>query len=748
MVCGRAAADRLSDGPARTGPLLRWDAIGPVTTVLVVVAAELWQLRAQALPVAYNNDSSVHAQMVRFATREIASGYSPLSAWFPFLGLGSPQFTHYQPLGALITGLAGLVAGPDQAFSWSTWLLLGTWPLSVYASARIFGIPQWASACSAVISPFLSSVTGVGYEQHAFIWAGYGVWAQLWAMWTLPLSWAYSWRAVQQRRSRLPAVLWLAVTIALHFETGYLALAAVIVWALVPLSRTGLWFRMANAATELALGILAAAWVLVPVVAFRNWASVNEALQPTALARGYGLRTLGGWLLSGRMFDYGRAPVISLLVAVGIVSCLRRFRSCPLAQGLLGITVASFLLACGRTTFGSLADVIPGSQDIFFRRFSMGLQLAGVYIAGIGAVALWRAAGKIVDLTVPELVPIVRGRPGLLIFRRCMVAALGLLLLTPAWYQLGSLDRANAAVIQAQRAADSHAGAQVDELVSRAEALGGGRIYAGMPSNWGARFMVGRIPVFRYLESVDADEAGYTLRTASLMTNAEYQLRDNPPDYALFGIRYLLVPADAAAPSEASFVASRGHYALWALPDDAYIQVVETVGVVRENRGDISQNAASFMRSALHARGGYQAVDFAGAGASASDPGAGGKWAAARTAVAAGTVVAEMADLGRGAAWARVRASRDAVVLLHASFDPGWKVTVDGTPRPAEMVSPALVGVAVRPGTHVVTFRYVGFGYYGQLVVVGLAALLAAALLDRRARPTSASRSGRDLEVV
>ena len=101
----------------------------------------------------------------------------------------------------------------------------------------------------------------------------------------------------------------------------------------------------------------------------------NEALQSTPLARGYGLRALGGWLLSGRMFDYGRAPVVSILVATGVVSSLRRFRSWPLAQGLLGMAATSFLLACGRATFGSLVDVIPGSHDVFFRRFGMGLQL-------------------------------------------------------------------------------------------------------------------------------------------------------------------------------------------------------------------------------------------------------------------------------------------------------------------------------------------------------------------------------------
>jgi hypothetical protein len=65
------------------------------------------------------------------------------------------------------------------------------------------------------------------------------------------------------------------------------------------------------------------------------------------------------------------------------------------------------------------------------------------------------------------------------------------------------------------------------------------------------------------------------------------------------------------------------------------------------------------------------------------------------------------------------------------------------------MVSPALVGVAMGPGTHVVTFQYAGFGYYGQLVAVALAALVAAALLDRRsARQPGNVSSGRDLEIV
>jgi hypothetical protein len=64
-----------------------------------------------------------------------------------------------------------------------------------------------------------------------------------------------------------------------------------------------------------------------------------------------------------------------------------------------------------------------------------------------------------------------------------------------------------------------------------------------MPSNWGQDFTVGSVPVFKYLESRDVDEVGYTLRTASLMTGPEYYFDDrDASDYRLFGIRYLILP--------------------------------------------------------------------------------------------------------------------------------------------------------------------------------------------------------------
>jgi hypothetical protein len=65
------------------------------------------------------------------------------------------------------------------------------------------------------------------------------------------------------------------------------------------------------------------------------------------------------------------------------------------------------------------------------------------------------------------------------------------------------------------------------------------------------------------VESRDVDEVGYTLRTASLMTDPEYYFDErNPGDYRLFGIRYLVVPTGSSPPVPARLELRAGSYSL------------------------------------------------------------------------------------------------------------------------------------------------------------------------------------------
>ena len=361
----------------------RWLTRWPWLFVGLAVGWNLVNLRAETFGVSYLDDSSVHEQMVRFATAQFRAGHLPLTSWFPFLGLGSPQFLHYQSLPAMVTGLIGLAGGPDAAFRWTLYLLLSMWPLSVYLAARLFGAARPAAAASAAMSPFLVSATGIGYEDPASLWTGFGVWTQLWASLVLPPAWGLSWRTIRDGRHAFMAVLLVSLTIALHFETGYLALIPLVLW---PLVAGGPLLRHTRRALVLLVGsLLAAAWVIVPLLEQRRWAATNEILHGTGLANGYGAGRVLGWLITGQLLDHGRLPIVTLFAAMGLVRAGARWRGDRNARALLVVFAACLLLSFGRTTLGALVDVLPGSSDIFFRRFEMDVQLAALLLAGTGA---------------------------------------------------------------------------------------------------------------------------------------------------------------------------------------------------------------------------------------------------------------------------------------------------------------------------------------------------------------------------
>ncbi|MGH9021141.1 MAG: YfhO family protein, partial [Acidimicrobiales bacterium] len=83
---------------------------------------------------------------------------------------------------------------------------------------------------------------------------------------------------------------------------------------------------------------------------------------------------------------------------------------------------------------------------------------------------------------------------------------------------------------------------------------------------------------------------------------------------------------------------------------------------------------------------------------------------------------------------ADVDATRQAVVLLKSTFDPGWTVTVDGHAATTVMLAPAFVGVEVTPGRHVVTFAFRGFRYYPLLYAISALTIAAVVIGEERLR--------------
>jgi hypothetical protein len=274
-------------------------------------------------------------------------------------------------------------------------------------------------------------------------------------------------------------------------------------------------------------------------------------------------------------------------------------------------------------------------------------------------------------------------------------------------------------------------------------ALPVGRVYAGGPGNWGSQYTIGRVPVYNVMENEDIDAVGWNLRTSSLMSDDEVLFDEhNPAQYDLFNIKYLLMPSDHQPAVPAQLLSTQGRHTLWSVDTSGYIEVVDTVGpAIVANRRDIGRQTASFLQSSQLAARQYAPMAFAGSQAAppslTSEP---------IPASPAGSVVSQSSAPADGSFSAVIDANRPAVVLLKVTYDPGWKVTVDGADVTPEMIAPSLVGRTVAAGRHTVVFHYTPFPYEAELLALGLVTLLGLGFGSRLlglTKPVRLVRSGR-----
>ncbi len=689
----------------------------PLVLVVIPIIFNLWVLRAELNPVLNPNDTSVHTSMVHWAEQQIDEGNIPLDGWYPDLSLGLPQFHHYQSLPHITAAYIGEIVGTDRIIQWSLYVLLAFWPLSIYWCGRLFGFDRWAAAAMALVSPLLHSVTGYGYEHASYLWRGNGIWSQLWGMWLLPLALGLSWRAVTKGKGFALAALAVALTVAYHFLTGYLALLALGVWVVVKPSE---WKRRIPRTAVVGIGsVLAASWVIVPLLTDSAWANQSEFNKDTIWSNSFGAGKVLGWLAGGDLLDFERWPVVTALAAAGLVVAIVRCREHERYRGILVFTGLSLLLFFGRPTFGPLLNLFPGGKDLLLHRYIMGVHLGAVLFAGIGLAWLMQ---RLIAFLAPQ------SREPRVTLVTIGAMALAVAVLLPAWLDIRNYAGTNAQWIREQVQHDRTDGQTVKELVDQATALGGGRIYAGMANGWGPEYRVGRVPVYAALLTNDADAIGFTIRTVSLTTDIEARFDEtNPAHYDLFNVRYLILPSWKKPAVPATLLRSLDGNDLYQVDTTGYLDVVDTVApAIVGDRTNLGQQSEAFLGSPSLADKLFPAVAFGGSSAPLPTVALGGVVEGR-----AGSVSVQYDQPDDGVFGGRVVAKRPAVVLLKASHHPRWKVTVDGRAATPIMVAPSFVGVEVPAGAHTVEFRYERYPYYPYLFGVGLLALLALALVPR-----------------
>lgn len=698
---------------------VRWAVLAPWGLVALVVGFNLWVLRDERIPTQSGNDSEIHRNMVQWAVQRIQSGHLPLDGWFPDFGLGFPQFHQYQSLPHVVAAYVATVFGVDTTYFWSLYLLLALWPICIYLSLRLFGFSRWTGAAAAVVSPLIvtggaSGLTNFGYEWGSYVWQGHGVWAQLWGMWLLPLSLALTWRAIARGGSVTAAAVVTGLAIACHFLTGYLALVAIGVWLLVTPNR--LRQRLLRGVIVIVGSLAAILWVIVPVFADSAYAIYTNYPRGSVWYDSYGAGKITELLVTGKLLDAGRFPIVTILAAIGAAVSVMRARRDEKSRAVVGFFVASLLLTFGRRTFGAIADLLPQARNLYFPRFIMGVQLGAIVFAGIGLAWLGESAVALARSRRWRLRPALVGA----------IATVALLAaLAPAWTERAAYESNGARLMAEQRAEDKRGGKDLAELA--ALTVGSeGRIYAGTPSGGGTT-KVQFVPLYAELINRGYDTFGDFLRVSSLSTATESLFFPSPAQLDLDGVRWVITLRAQPPPLRVHFVARRGVLRLWRLDaSTGYLAVVDTVGPSIAADAD---NIKDRMAPVVHSRtlGDMRLPTVAFDGARAASP-----TVPAGTTVEppAGAVLEQTAAPDDGKFRGVVTARRPAVVLLKSSFHPRWHVTVDGKPATPEFVAPTFVGVKVSPGEHVVAFTYEPYPHYLVLFLLSVVAIAALVTFD------------------
>ncbi len=682
------------------------------------------------------SDPAVHHALVRWVARRIESGHSPLDGWFAYLSGGLPAIHEYQTLPHLLTGAAAAATGATNLVGVTTWLALTTLPVSMALGVRLLGASDRQALAAAWVAPLMSSFTAFGFEWHAFVQSGLGLWSMLWCLWLAPIAIGASARSMLDRRFAPLAGATIGLCVVCHFTLGYfVAFAAVVAVATAP-GPLGVGRRAATLGAFAAGAIATSMWLLVPLAADSSALNRSALLQSSSNYDGYGLGKLARWYITGDLFDAGRLPVLTLAVAISVVALkfgLRRDHGGRLAVALL---VTATLLTAGRASLGPLFDVLPGASDLLAHRYLAAMHLSAMLVLGLGL-------GGLAD----RAIAIAHSRP-----RRGWATPVALLatvgLAATAWVGPASTADLSGDVIDVQRGYLAHEVRDATALMDRARRDGAQRIYAGRlgaphqrvaPDDRAADVALSSA-VYVALSN-DLDSVGYSLRTLSLLTDVEIDLDPaDPVSLRLWNVSHLLLPTDIAPRVHARLVARRGNLALWHIDAPGYLGVVDTVGPpLRAERSTIRSTFRRFLAGSDLRRDRYPVVGFGAL--PASHPTATGI-----TAGDPGEVLEQSADLDAGRFRARVDARREAAVLLRAAYHPRVTATIDGRPTPVRMVAPAMMAVTVPPGSHAVEFRYQPFRGYLWIGLASIALLVLVVgwsrrspLRDAAAAPTHAS---------
>ena len=704
-------------------------------TALLLVLAVLFnlvmlypELVTQVPPL---NDNVLHLLNLRRTAEAFSTGQTPTDSWLSQVALGYPLFHQYQHLAYLLPGLLlaifkGVLTA-EGMLRLTTYLLLSIFPLSLYWSGRRLGLDRLPSVLAAALGPLLATRGLYGLDAGSYIWSGYGLYTQLWAMLLFPMALAQGYHTLCTGKSYLLAVVLVAATLLTHLVYGYMLLLSLGLlvllgsWRKQPNSQASAEVSIGRRAIRLAalLGLVALVTAYFWIPFFRDLAYMNRSVWEISWKYdSFGAAWVITRLINGGLFDAGRFPSLTLLFAVGVGFCIWRWRE-ERYRMLLVFTLLWLLLFFGRPTWDGLLDLLPMSGDLQLHRFIGGFQLGGIYLIGIGLAALWNLA---------------RARRNWLFLLAPVV--LSVLLLIPVYRErIASLSQ-NGGYMSDSAAAVAAEQKDLDALESTLRGLPPGRVYAGLAGTWGKDVKVGAIPLYALLNGAGFDTVGYLYHALSLNADIEVLFNDaRVEQYNLFDIRYVVTLADWTVPNFYTAMGDFGRFRLYQVETNGYFDLVGSDTAFVGTKSDFYLAASTWLASGMVDAKQHPTISLGTipSGYAQVYPLAKAAEVISATQASRGPVRGLLSSemVTASTYQTSVTVERESYLMLKVTYHPNWHAYVDGVEAGTVMLMPSYIGVKLAPGEHQVRLVYQPGALRGWLEVVGLLILLLLALAQR-----------------
>ncbi|MEQ1690267.1 MAG: hypothetical protein ABMA00_03190 [Gemmatimonas sp.] len=713
----RSGAETSHAAAAQSAPAREW--VWWMFVLAPVLFNAFWLVPELSTGVPSKNDSALHLLLVHAASDAVRAGSNPFDFWVPQLELGFPQFVYYQHLPhlavvALHRALLGTVE-LETLFHLVRYVLLVAFPITAAWSMRQMGYSCIAAGVGGVAASLFSASARYGFEYNSYVWRGVGLYTQLWGVHLAFLALASVVRTVNEGRGYVRTALMFALLAVSHLIYLYImALTSALVLVMGTPWRTA-WRAILPRTARLAVpGVLAVAMASYMLWPFLQSSHAYLNSLP-GMANNY--RPVGRAVLSvlqGRLLDFDRLPVLSVLAAIGVVAAVVR-RGPQRLFALTGLAVW-LVLFLGRPLLDALGGALPSHSGFVSFRFVGAVGMFFVLMIGVGGEALWDAVGRLRVLSL-------RARTVVAVTLLCVIFA-------PAFVERAQYYGGNRQLIEETRAAlmeDTQLGTVLSAIAADSgEGRSDGRVYAGLRDGWGGQMMVG--PSLRVFDVINAHRRasiGNPFQGLALNSGLHYNFRDGDAGlFDAFDVRLVVTPAAVNAPPFFQSVLRTERYAVWRVPTSGITHYVAVIGrrSARTQR-ELYVGASDWFVS--NAPGAHHVT----------------RWDYPSAASAAPfTPIARCPDGGR-VSDERVSSqrislvvdcSRAGAVALKISYHPNWQVQIDDALVPTYMVSPSFIGFDVPAGRHRIEARYVATPSKMPLLLAGLMVLAGAVTFRRR----------------